>query len=76
MTIRVFLAGCWFGHKETIWTQKVLTCLHCGTVIPVLPAASVRGPASIQEPVRGTPKMKARVERKDNVIEFERQSDR
>lgn len=58
-TWRQLFAGCWSGCQETIWTHDVLTCLRCGTVIDVLPQATVRGPAHDPEPVRGQPTGKA-----------------
>lgn len=75
-SLRAFFAGCFKTHQEPIWTGNVLTCLTCGTVIEVLPQATVRGPAHEPEPVRGVPKIKAKVERVGNVVGFERQSQR
>lgn len=75
MNLKALFAGCWSGHAEPIWTGNVLTCLQCGTVIEVLPQKTVIGPAHVPEPVRGTPLMKAKVQRRDNVADF-RQSQR
>ena len=59
MTFRAFWYGCWGGHREPIWEGSSLTCLTCGSIIPVLPQTTVRGPASIPEPVRGQPQIRA-----------------
>lgn len=76
MTLRAFLFGCWSCHQETIWTHHVLTCLQCGTVIEVLPQATVRGPAHDPEPVRGVPRQVAKKQLPGNVREFTRESQR
>lgn len=71
--IRRVLYGCWFGgHQDLIWTANVLTCLQCGTVIPVLPGETITGPAHAQQPIRGVPKMQAKKVRVDNVREWKR----
>lgn len=75
MTWRAFWAGCWTSH-EPIWDGPALTCMVCGTVIQVLPQATVRGPAHDPEPVRGTPKQVAKTVRPANVREFTRESSR
>lgn len=75
MSFRRLWFGCLLRHGEVIWTHDVMTCLQCGTVIKVLPQATIRGPAHTPEPVRGKPQMFAKVERRDNVRDF-RQSER
>jgi hypothetical protein len=72
VTWRAFLAGCWFGHSEVIWDGSAHKCTHCWSVIPVLPSATITGPAHQPAVVRGQPRIKATVTRPDNVRKFER----
>lgn len=64
MTWREFYFGCWLSHGETLWTHDVMECQRCGTVIEVLPQATIRGPAHDPEPVRGQPTGRAVVSHK------------
>ena len=75
MTFRELVHGCWWTHAETIWEAGHFRCLQCGTTIDVLPQAVIRGPRHHPEPVRGQPKLKAKLVRSAKVREF-RQSER
>lgn len=64
MTWNWLIGGCWFSHEQITdrddQGRLILRCLDCGAVQrPQLDAEIVLGPAHVQEPVRGTPKVKA-----------------
>lgn len=68
MTLNQLWHGCAFSHGDTLWTQDRLECQRCGEPIDVLPQATIKGPAHEPALIRGTPRLKVKVERKDNVI--------
>lgn len=77
MTLRAFLAGCWFSHsKETHWTGTVLQCQRCWEAIPILATAAKAGDRHQPEPVRGVPMIKAKKQFPEKVLEFTRESQR
>lgn len=59
MNLRRLFSRCLFRHQEPLWEGNAMRCLECGTVIPVLPQATVRGPKAAPDEVRGQPKLKA-----------------
>lgn len=58
------LSGCWAGHPDLVYARDedhrlVRYCTACRLQYPILASQIVRGPRSIQEPVLGTPNIKA-----------------